>query len=428
MAELDLETVNPELADVVLDVAEECDSRYCDRMTCKIPAYRIKLVIDGHEVEISNTEELERKEKELNDLKQIIKDMINNDATTGYIKAFELCGDIDNELTRKIRYGAYKNVPYLLYQQKIDICKEYAEINNEDEIGIVEAITELQYEMVKNGECFDALEVFQTFRKAYELSGKEEYRKNRLMWLYNSRKLQDGVIYWSKIFLPVFENRYEDNIGFWGEIIFDILISQKKFDEAERFLDKWEQNEMSTTPSKEIIFNAQLYFIESNKQRIHYLRKGYRFWDSYTKVVCYDDLSIRGSKDKVALIKNEYKEIIFKFRECLTIRGLYKSGTEVDKAELLDEYINACEKEIGIIPSILSYIDEIKKYASYSDHYDQATDFIVFKDLSIYYQKQNRIADAIRVCEKGLECGYIDDGTKSGMHGRLQRLLKKAEK
>lgn len=133
--------------------------------------------------------------------------------------------------------------------------------------------------MVKNGECFDALEVFQTFRKAYELSGKEEYHKNRLMWLYNSKKLQDGVIYWAKIFLPVFENVYEDNIGFWGEIIFDILIIQKEFDEAEKFLDRWEQNELGTTPSKEIIFNVQLNFIESNKQRIRYLRKGYHFWD-----------------------------------------------------------------------------------------------------------------------------------------------------
>ena len=42
--------------------------------------------------------------------------------------------------------------------------------------------------------------------------------------------------------------------------------------------------------------------------------------------------------------------------------------------------------------------------------------------------KQNRISDAIRVCEKGIECGYIDDGTKAGMYGRLQRLLKKKSK
>ena len=65
MEELDLETVNPELADIVLGVAEECDSRFCDGGTIKIPAYRIKLVINGYEMEISNEEELERKEKNL---------------------------------------------------------------------------------------------------------------------------------------------------------------------------------------------------------------------------------------------------------------------------------------------------------------------------------------------------------------------------
>jgi len=52
----------------------------------------------------------------------------------------------------------------------------------------------------------------------------------------------------------------------------------------------------------------------------------------------------------------------------------------------------------------------------------------IFRELSIYYQKQNRISDAIRVCKKGIECGYIDDGTKFGMYGRLERLLKKVEK
>lgn len=421
MGEFDLEMVNPELADVVLDVAEECDSRYCDRMVIKIPPIKIKLVIDGHEIEISNAGELEREEKERDELKKKIKQLINNDATTGYIKAYELCGDIDNELTRKIRYRTYENIPYLLYQQKIDICKKYAEIKKDDATNIFEQIANLQYEMVKNTECIEALEVFQTLKKAYELSG-EKYHKNRMMWCYNNKKEKDGVIYWEKIFLPVFENEYNDNIGFWGEIIFDILITKKEFDEAGKFLDIWEQNELRTTPPEDIIFNLELSFIESNKQRLIFLRKGYHFWDSYTEVICYDDLTITGSKEEVALIKNKYKEAISKFRECLTLIQVSKSETKND------DYINACEEEIAIIPSILAYTNEMSRHASYKDPWGQTMGYGVFKELSIYYQKQNRISDAIRVCEKGIECGYIDDGTKSGMYGRLERLLKKAEK
>lgn len=276
MEKLNLEMVNPELADIVLDVAEECDQRYCDRMEFKIPPIKIKIVIDGHEIEISNVEELERKGKERDELKRKITQLINNDATTGYIKAYKMCGDIDNELTRKIRYRTFESVSYLLYQQKIDICKKYAEINKTDATNILEKITELQYEMVKCGESFDPIEVFQNFRKTYEPNGKE-YHKSRMMWFYNNKKAKDGVIYWEKIFLPILVNKYNDNIGFWGEIVFDILVNKKEFDKAQKFLDIWEQNELSTTPPEDVIFNLELSFIESNKQRLIFLRKGYFF-------------------------------------------------------------------------------------------------------------------------------------------------------
>ena len=303
MGELNLEIISPELADIVLDVAEECDQRYCDRMEFKIPPIKIKIVIDEHEFEISNAEELERKEKERDELKRKIAQLINNDATTGYVKAYKMCGDIDSELTRKIRYRTFESVSSLLYQQKIDICKKYAEINKTDASNILEKITELQYEMVKCGEPFDSFEVFQNFRKAYELNG-DEYHKSRMMWFYNNKKAKDGIIYWAKIFLPILENKYTDNIGFWGEIIFDILITQKAFYKAEKFLNIWEQNVLNTTPSEDIIFNLELSFIESNKQRLPFLRKGYYFYEAYTKVICYDDLT-RISKNSPTSIGGE---------------------------------------------------------------------------------------------------------------------------
>ena len=103
---------------------------------------------------------------------------------------------------------------------------------------------------------------------------------------------------------------------------------------------------------------------------------------------------------------------------------VYNSKFEVKN----DDYINACEEEIAIIPNILTYVNEIKKHASYKDPWGQTMGYGIFRELSIYYQKQNRISDAIRVCKKGIECGYIDDGTKFGMYGRLERLLKKVKK
>lgn len=423
MVELDLKTVNPELAKIVLDVAEECDSRFCDRMVIKLPQIKMKYVIDGQEIELSYAEEIEREEKKRSELKKKIKQMINSDAAIGYIKAYELCGNIDSELTRKIRYKTHENIQYLSYQQKIDICKKYKELDNTCKTQIAEQISKMQYEMIKSGEKFDEQDVLQTFKEAYRQS-KEEYRKNRLMWFYNLKKNEDGVIYWEKIFLPVFEGRYEDNIGFFGEIVFDILITKNELDEAEKFLIEWEKNELDTTPEEEIVFNPEMSFIESNKQRLPLLRKGYHFFDPYTKIVCYDGLNVTGDKEQVASIKNRYKKTISKFREYITLKTIY-GGQKDDYSK---EYIDICEKLIDIIPSIVSYSSEIKEHASYRDFNGQIMGYGIFKELSIYYQKQNQIDDAIRVCEKGIDCGYIDDGTKSGMHGRLQRLLKKQKK
>lgn len=429
MKELDFEKVNPELAEVVLSVAEECDSRYCDRMVIKMPPIKLKLIVDGHEIEISNEEELEREEKERNTLKDKIRSFIKNDPQIGYIKAYELCGDIDNELTRRIRYYCYKKISFLSCWQKIEICKKYADIKKIDEQRILEEITQLQYDMVKNNEDFDALEIFRTYRKTYELC-EDDYCKNRMRWLYQNRKMNDGVCYWGKIFLPVFEGVYDSNFGFWGEYVFDILINQKEYDRAERFLAKWEKNELSTTPSEDIMFNTELCFIESNKQRLPFLRVGHQFPDSYEKVIFYDCLSVfENNKEKVALIKRKYRKLIQQYREYLTRQRVFYSIDTINGVNTYsNEYLVVSEEIIAIFPSIVSYINEISKYASFDDRYEKIPGSYIFKTLSIYYQKQNRFDDAIRICEKAIECGCIDDGTKSGMYGRLERLQKKLNK
>lgn len=49
-----------------------------------------------------------------------------------------------------------------------------------------------------------------------------------------------------------------------------------------------------------------------------------------------------------------------------------------------------------------------------------------FKRLSVIFEKEGNIVQAIYYCQQAIALGLKDDGTKAGMQGRLDRLLKKA--
>lgn len=427
MINIDLEKENPELADLVLEVARECDSSLCDGGRLDISQIKININIPGLEEVIEEIKKNnERKIEQHKQLKDTIKSMIKGDALLGYAKAFELCGDIDNESTRTIKYEVYKKIPYLSDLQKIDICKKYAEINNSEKV--IDEIARLQYEAMINGEEIIASDVYDNFRRAYEMNEYKRYYEARMIGFYKVNKTEKGIVCWQNIFSLLIENTYEKNIGFWGRIVFDILISQKKFEQAERFLDNWELNEIATTLSENIFFNEQLSFIESCKQRMKYLQKGYSFMTDYTEIRCYDNID--GNKKILSGIKSKYKDAVAKHREYLTFKEIYQK--EIDKSGLEDSYIAISEEEIEILPSLLEYLNEIEKVPVSGCQYYFENRYKIFgapfKELSIYYQKNGRINDAIRICKKGISCGYTDDGTKYGMKGRLMRLLKIAEK
>lgn len=50
----------------------------------------------------------------------------------------------------------------------------------------------------------------------------------------------------------------------------------------------------------------------------------------------------------------------------------------------------------------------------------------VFKEYSIYLANRGNYVKAAEVCAKALRWGFVNDGTKSGMAGRLVRMVKKA--
>ena len=82
-----------------------------------------------------------------------------------------------------------------------------------------------------------------------------------------------------------------------------------------------------------------------------------------------------------------------------------------DREDAIEKCIQYCKKDIEIAEEFVDEFGEVPRIPS-------------FKRLAIIYEKQERYADAIAVCDQALEIGTTD-GTKGGFEGRKDRLCKK---
>ena len=80
--------------------------------------------------------------------------------------------------------------------------------------------------------------------------------------------------------------------------------------------------------------------------------------------------------------------------------------------------IKLCEDDIKIAPE---FIDLHKKYNQVIPSYP------AFKKLAMLYEKRKEFDCAATVCVQAIKFGFIDDGTKGTMYGRLSRMLKLAD-
>ena len=82
-----------------------------------------------------------------------------------------------------------------------------------------------------------------------------------------------------------------------------------------------------------------------------------------------------------------------------------------DHEDAIEKCIQYCKKDIEIADEFVAEFGEVPRIPS-------------FKRLAIIYERQERYADAIAVCDQALDIGTTD-GTKGGFEGRKDRLRKK---
>ena len=496
--------VDPEMADVVLEVASECSagtrrakSKYATSIkfdidftsmfenfvredlkknfpelsTAEIEDY----IAENHEkwkqdeaLDKAKWEEEQAREKEKREeLKKSIRAKINNDPDTGYQLAYQLCGDIDTKETRSIRYRLHPKISGLSVGQKIDICEKYASDLLLVSPPSVNQLSSLYLDIIKiileDNEKVFYEDVDKYYKLASQYAADEFHIIIELINFCEKHCLKTETDKWRERLLEVslskesaeIDPRYFIKSGFdfgdynrltdiikkidysgYGvqEVIYK-LIDKKYFDLASETLDRYENYQISKKTPTEF----RIFWIESIRYRMQYYRRGYTFDSLWTSIPWYDNLQ-SSKRSSIAKMKKKYAESFKKHREYITDMELYRRLPSDRKEEFYEQYIEACKAEILVVPELIAFVREFKSLAdNIKDIKNQANNTYeilnsdiyellrcqAFKDLAMYYEKKNMYSEAISICDMAISCGYESDGTKSGMKGRKERILKK---
>ena len=493
MIEYDFETPNSELAEIVLNVANDCYYETTGHGRVYRLGVDIKISADAlfpffreaikksdpeiddesihailQEIDAKQNEEKEREEQ----LKAEIRKIINNQAETGWKLAYKLCRNLSDDTAKKVRYHLIDHFDELSVQEIIEICNQYSEVieggsskykNAEIYLNIAEKLikslcsdrnTEVLSEIEKylekyygNDESMPALENIIAFCRKNNLASELDKWEKKYVDL--CLRIKDPSDYSGKMIIILLScNQIEliqkiirdiDPTEFSNEVV-DKLIKLKEYDTVEFILERMAENEEKKIENQGSV-SSVLSWIESIQYRLQYYRAGYSFYTNWTSILFYDDLKSDNQElnERINCLKSKYRSAFYTYRCCLTDFELYNWNLSGEKRkEFYSRYIDACKREIEVIPQILDYINSVRRLLSNKD-YKAATvyntgrivsrnklDLInckVFKDLAIYYKKNKFFEEAIKVCDAAISIGYIDDGTKMGMKGRREKLL-----
>ncbi len=502
MIELDFTTPNSELASLVYDVASEIDyqergvqQRFSFQLTEITPTIDLSPIIkellrrekpDLDEATVNaiveeickRIDEEQRaksvaKKAEKEQIRNLIKEQIEYNSQKGWELAFHLCGDNDDIEAKKLRYLLFKRFPLLSLEQIIKICEEFA-----DAIISTGKYTQFSEEVFFNlsdlylqidSEKAILSQVHNCMKQFFTIGENKVYTVEAIIQYCSRKQLYDERRYWEAQYIEtclakkeyprrllglLLEANRTDTLEeiiskinakeFTNEFVIE-LSRHKEYDLAETVLNRMEKRIRKEIDDPEL----QLYhaaWIEDIRFRLYYLRMGYTFVSNWTSIHFYDDIRIH-DKDIESLIirvQKKYRLAVSEYRKSLTVFELYHFASSEQKKQLTQEYVDAGENAIKVIPKLISFVKEIKRLYSQGvitedsvynidEIINETPDRIVIANgkflinLAVHYEKVGFFEDAIRICDFAIKHGYKDDKTKSGMQGRKQRLIKKQQ-
>lgn len=131
------------------------------------------------------------------------------------------------------------------------------------------------------------------------------------------------------------------------------------------------------------------------------------------------------NRDKYAITWQnfaKYKENINHYYSDFINNGL--------KQKDLQQLENYCNKYLELVPDLIKSLKEEKQINKDDKMIINANQYyeFVYKKLALAYEKQGDYQKAIEICQKSIDSGFVNDGTKSGFNGRIEKLKKKLNK
>lgn len=134
---------------------------------------------------------------------------------------------------------------------------------------------------------------------------------------------------------------------------------------------------------------------------------------------------------EVALLFNQYKPIIDKHFELLHAAET-KYSIAINQEDIFNEYTTECKKicleDIELATQYKEYLNKTSLLSGEENEepfYGAYPTYTIFAKLC---EKQGLIRDAILMCVKAIQIGFVVESNKSTIEGRLARLIKKYNK
>lgn len=91
------------------------------------------------------------------------------------------------------------------------------------------------------------------------------------------------------------------------------------------------------------------------------------------------------------------------------------------------QVIELCLKDISISQDLMDFSVKQAKINK-QDVKDNIPIYPSFTTLAKIYEKQMKYEEAIKICEKAIKIGYLNDGTKGGYNSRIEKLKNKIKR
>lgn len=135
--------------------------------------------------------------------------------------------------------------------------------------------------------------------------------------------------------------------------------------------------------------------------------------------------------DIVDQVERRYKHVVNRHYQLIEdVKSSYKAANALEgvNGTEMEHVIALCMEDIDLAGEFARYYREKHQalidggYADQNSFGNALPGYPAFKRLAIIYEKQKKYDEAIEVCKKAIALGYVDDGTREKMYGRLKKL------